>query len=137
MIHQVSDSFNIYNKRGNTNMGSSRRNATKNKVPNTSRHDSSKSTPSNVLAKTKEQMNNPKNVQSTGNMLTITQGIFKQGNNDQQVQSHRSGLVGLSQKKSNSTNKNYRTSVSSRTGTILRPSQSIPKTPTNATASGV
>ena len=85
--NQVSDSFNIYNKKGN-NMGSSRRQTTANKSknglvdkkpPNTTRNESSKSTPSNPLLKAKVNGSNGKNMQSTGNIMTTNQGIFARG----------------------------------------------------------
>lgn len=61
-------------------MGSSRRNTTKGKnigidgskkLPNTSRNESSKSTPSNNLLNSKRSSNHTKNMMSTGNMMTL------------------------------------------------------------------
>ena len=68
-------------------MGSGRRHTAKNKstgldsgkkVPNTARNDSSKSTPSNALIAAKTQSQSGKNMQSTGNMMTLTHGIFSE-----------------------------------------------------------
>ena len=92
----MTDSFNIYNKKGgsiNANSGRRPQKITKapavalqdssgKKVPNTARNESSKSTPCSTLLKAAKgggssSTNHAKNVQSTGNMMTLSQGIFR------------------------------------------------------------
>ena len=88
----MTDSFNIYNKKGN-NVSSSRRQAkhkgsvtaiglnesNNKKIPNTTRNESSKSTPSSALIKgAKSSAVHSKNIQSTGSMMK-SQGILRDG----------------------------------------------------------
>eukprot|EP00353_Schmidingerella_taraikaensis_P005390 CAMPEP_0185570704 /NCGR_PEP_ID=MMETSP0434-20130131/2924_1 /TAXON_ID=626734 ORGANISM="Favella taraikaensis, Strain Fe Narragansett Bay" /NCGR_SAMPLE_ID=MMETSP0434 /ASSEMBLY_ACC=CAM_ASM_000379 /LENGTH=116 /DNA_ID=CAMNT_0028185903 /DNA_START=1840 /DNA_END=2190 /DNA_ORIENTATION=- len=73
---QVTDSFNIYTKKGNA-LGSSRRHQAKKKgaidkkLPNTSRNESTKSTPSCALSKAKDSGGSAKNFQSSANIMNM------------------------------------------------------------------
>ena len=119
----VSDSFNIYNKKG-TNANSGRRHTAKNKsiglaekkVPNTARNESSKSTPCNPLLKAKGLGNSQKNMQSTGNMLTLNHGVLKGCSTRYLPFSSQSNIIPQPKK---SSAKAFRSSVSSRTGTVF------------------
>lgn len=101
--NQMTDSFNIYNKKGNNgNLNSGRRqkgvkapsvglqDSSSKKAPHSSRNESSKSTPSSALLKAAKSgvnsgsasTNHAKNIQSTGSMMTLGQNGSLRGSSD-------------------------------------------------------
>ena len=132
-------------------MSSSRRHQAKSKgpdkkLPNTSRNDSAKSTPSGALTKATAS-GTGKNFHSTANMITMQTGAgtIRSSGSDRNlpVSSQSSILMGAPKKSAGAGHtKNYRSSVSSRTGKVLtagkegRGSQQLGPSPSSSRMEG-